>query len=37
MDDMNYDEAIQYIEQLNSKGIVLGLERMERLLEKKNL
>ena len=32
MDDMNYDEAIQYIEQLNSKGIVLGLERMERLL-----
>ncbi len=31
---MNYEEALQYINQLNSKGIALGLERMEALLER---
>lgn len=31
---MNYEEALQYINQLNSKGIALGLERIEALLER---
>ena len=30
---MNYDDALQYIEQLNSKGIALGLERIVALLD----
>ncbi len=29
---MNYEEALTYIEQLNSRGIALGLERIEGLL-----
>lgn len=31
---MNYEEALQYINQLNSKGIALGLERIEALLDR---
>lgn len=31
---MKYEEALQYINQLNSKGIALGLERIEALLER---
>lgn len=31
---MNYEEALAYIEQLNSKGIALGLERIGALLER---
>ena len=30
---MKYAEALAFIEQLNSKGIVLGLERMQQLLQ----
>lgn len=30
---MNYQEALQYIEQLNTKGIALGLERITALLD----
>ncbi len=30
---MNYQEAMQYIEQLNTKGIALGLERMTVLMD----
>ena len=30
---MNYEEALAYIEQLNGRGIALGLERMQALLE----
>ena len=30
---MDYQEAMAYIEQLNKKGISLGLERMESLLQ----
>ena len=30
---MNYEEALQYINQLNSRGISLGLERITALLE----
>ena len=30
---MDYQEAMAYIEQLNKKGISLGLERMEALLQ----
>ena len=30
---MNYEEAISYIEQLNTRGIALGLERITALLE----
>ena len=31
---MNYEEALRYIEQLNTKGIALGLERITALLER---
>ena len=31
---MNYEEALRYIEQLNTKGIALGLERITELLER---
>ena len=30
---MNYEDAISYIEQLNTRGIALGLERITALLE----
>lgn len=31
---MNYEEALQYINQLNGKGIALGLKRIEALLDR---
>ena len=30
---MNYEESLAYINQLNSRGIALGLERMQALLK----
>lgn len=30
---MNYEEALEYIHQLNEKGVSLGLERIWQLLE----
>lgn len=31
---MNYEESLAYINQLNSRGIALGLERMQALLKR---
>ena len=31
---MTYEEALNYINQLNSRGIALGLERITALLER---